>query len=463
LEGEGDIFRSIEEDVLAKITLNSSEEAELRSIIAELFDMLEPLLKRSPFHPEPILVGSCAKSTHLKFPDIDLFLMFPPDTPFEILGREGLKIGLALFPDGTEKYAQHPYICGIHREHEVEIVPCYKVESAISIRSAVDRTPFHTQYIKTHLGEDQMAQVRLLKQFCKGIQVYSADEEVQGFSGYLLELLIIAFSDFHSLLKDARDWMPGHKITLVHRLEPPGGSDPEFCDPLVVMDPVDPKRNVASPLCLRNFHLFSEASRDYLESPSTNFFFPREVEPLPVERLESLAAGPGTAFILLSFNMPDMLLTSLHSQVRKAKKNIISSMEKKGFKDLASTFAVKEGEEEVAIFLHVEPDVLPPTKVHIGPPLDHSHQERFLSKWRGHPDVVDEPFKEDGRWKVILREDHRQIESFLRSILPQINFGKDLNRTVRGKLRIESGKDAIREPWLDTLTQLLAPKRPWHL
>jgi tRNA nucleotidyltransferase (CCA-adding enzyme) len=52
----------------------------------------------------------------------------------------------------------------------------------------------------------------------------------------------------------------------------------EFPEPLVVPDPVDPKRNVAAAVSVKRLAEFVLAARAYIDSPSENFFFPQMVK-----------------------------------------------------------------------------------------------------------------------------------------------------------------------------------------
>ena len=113
----------------------------------------------------------------------------------------------------------NPYIRGIYQDHKIEIVPCYKIENATQKLSAVDRTPLHTSYIKKHLKESQKNDVRLFKQFLKGINCYGAEAEIEGFSGYLCEILILKYGSFRNIISNAKDWKKGTKISST--LSPP--------------------------------------------------------------------------------------------------------------------------------------------------------------------------------------------------------------------------------------------------
>ncbi|MDG6220763.1 MAG: nucleotidyltransferase domain-containing protein, partial [Candidatus Thermoplasmatota archaeon] len=144
--------------------------------------------KEKGLDAEPMVVGSLAKHTYMEGVDIDLFVLFPPETPREELQRLGLEIGHSIITDGEERYAEHPYVHGFVDGHEVDVVPCYRLSSTADRMSAVDRTPFHTRYVLEHLSEEQRDHVILLKRFMKGVGVYGAEASVGGFSGYLCEL-----------------------------------------------------------------------------------------------------------------------------------------------------------------------------------------------------------------------------------------------------------------------------------
>ena len=104
-----------------------------------------------------------------------------------------------------EKYAEHPYINAYIDGVDVDLVPCYKVDSATTIQSAVDRTPFHTRYITDRIN-GLIDDVLLLKQFTKAGGIYGSDQMTEGFSGYLCELLLSTTVD---LLHSSRQRHPG--------------------------------------------------------------------------------------------------------------------------------------------------------------------------------------------------------------------------------------------------------------
>jgi len=204
---------TLESEILKEIKPTVAQNKKVEALIEELSEMVIDESRQLDLHIEPMLVGSVAKSTHLKDPDIDLFLMFPESTPLDELKTKGLEIGKRIL-GGREHYAQHPYVRGMYKGFQVDLVPCFRIRDTRSKMSAVDRTPFHTEFIKKHIKKGEGDQVRLLKRFMKGIECYGAEAKVQGFSGYLCELIVMLFVSFQNVLEDETAWTVGQALGL---------------------------------------------------------------------------------------------------------------------------------------------------------------------------------------------------------------------------------------------------------
>ena len=179
----------IEEEVLSRIKPTPEVRVRVSKAVSSILDAVRSRALEREMGLETMLVGSVAKDTYVGNPDLDIFVLFPTMVKRKDLQRIGLEIGREVLKDGEARYAEHPYIHGTWDGLEVDLVPCYAIEDPSELRSAVDRTPFHTRYVNSHLREGQHDQVRLLKQFMKGVGTYGAEARTQGFSGYLTELL----------------------------------------------------------------------------------------------------------------------------------------------------------------------------------------------------------------------------------------------------------------------------------
>ena len=154
------------QEVLEKGKPDKKEEARITGLAKELLDKANK--NGSDF--KALIVGSVAKETFLKGADIDLFLKFKEGTNLKM---EGLAAARKVLPEGRELYAQHPYLRGEINGVGLDVVPCYEIKDPSKPVSAVDRTPFHTEWVMENIDglEDE---IRLTKQFLKGAGAYGA-------------------------------------------------------------------------------------------------------------------------------------------------------------------------------------------------------------------------------------------------------------------------------------------------
>ncbi len=219
--------------------------------------------------------GSFAKNTLLSDKwELDIFVLFKDvDESWilnnaEILLRECLE-GLPI----SIRYAQHPYVTVHLMGMQADVVPAKFIKKPTG-KLGVERTPFHTRYVRKKIRENPRIadEIRLLKSFLKGIGAYGAESSIGGFSGYLAELLVIYYGSFRRTLEEVSNWKPGIFIDI----ENIGNEDflkRKYKDSvLIVVDPVDPERNVAASVTLEKFSTFILSARTYLNKPCKNYF-----------------------------------------------------------------------------------------------------------------------------------------------------------------------------------------------
>ncbi|MDF1534713.1 MAG: CCA tRNA nucleotidyltransferase, partial [Methanosarcinaceae archaeon] len=306
---------NIRSTILKKIKPTADERTLLSTVADELIEKINStaFTKNIP-GVSAKLVGSAARGTWISGThDLDIFITFPEETSREELEEFGLSIAREIAKDAErseERYAEHPYINMRYRDFDVDLVPCFRVSSADKIKSAVDRTPFHNEFIQQNINglEDD---VLLLKQLMRGGGVYGSELRTQGFSGYLTELLVIHYGSFGKVLDSACNWKPKLVIDIKEH------SSLKHPDPLVVVDPTDPKRNVAAALSLDNFSRFIDISRSFIQDPTEEMFFPPPALELTdhefIERLNMRKS----AIVAVVFKTPDVVDDILYPQLYK--------------------------------------------------------------------------------------------------------------------------------------------------
>ena len=217
--------------------------------------------------------GSFAKGTWLpRQGDIDIFVKIKPSVTVEKFEQMGREIGSEALKNFGPKlrYSDHPYVEAFVNKIRVNVVPCYDVQQG-KWQSAADRSPFHTQFIMSHFDDEKRRQVRLLKKFFKSIGIYGAEIATEGFSGYVSEVLLLKYSSFDKVLYSAaNDWQNKQIIVAVSDYN----SDfvKTFNSPLIIIDPVDSRRNLGTAISPESVGKFMLAARAFREKPSLQFF-----------------------------------------------------------------------------------------------------------------------------------------------------------------------------------------------
>jgi len=400
-------FAAVVDRVRERVTPDAEERGRLRAATERLTDRTAAAVADLPVDADVVLVGSTARGTWLTGDrDIDLFVRFPADLDREDLEAYGLEVGRTVLPDGREEYAEHPYVVGEFEGFTVDLVPCYDVADATAIQSAVDRTPFHTAYLEARLDDDLAAEVRVAKAFLKGIGVYGSDLKTRGFSGYLTELLVLEYGGFREFVAAAADWHPPVE------LDPADHGAETFEDPLVVIDPTDPGRNVAAVCAAENVARLQHHARDLLSDPRIDPFEPTDPDPLSPAEVREAIADRGTTPVAVRFDAPDIVDDQLWPQLRKSLAGLTDELDRRGF-DTVRAEAVAD--ESAALFAELAVAERPAVERHEGPPVHvRDHATGFYEKYDA-DDAVYGPFVAGDRYVVERDREFATASAFLDS------------------------------------------------
>ncbi|MEN6609917.1 MAG: CCA tRNA nucleotidyltransferase [Methanoregulaceae archaeon] len=442
----------LEEQVLARIRPTPGE----REQIHNLGDRLIAAVNASGI-AQGMLVGSIARGTWIRGDlDLDVFLLFPPDTAREVLEKRGTALGreIAAGFGGTaqEKYAEHPYINASIEGVDVDLVPCYHIADAAHIQSAVDRTPFHTRFLLGRI-DGFTDDVLLFKQFAKACGVYGSDHMTEGFSGYLCELLVIRYGGFRPLLTAAASWRPGTHIDIVNH------AGKKFDDPLVVIDPVDPNRNVAASLSLSRMYEFVEVARGYLKDPHEGYFTYPEQHALNRGDVAQILSARGTRLIAVTFRTPPYIEDVVVPQLRKSTDAIRELAERNGF--IINRTGCCMGKETSILLFEFLVSELPPVKRHMGPPLwNPENAEKFAKKYLACN--VTGPYIDEGRyWVEVKRNCTRAIDLFHSpELMVTTSLGKHVRQSMIEGMDILEGEECWKEEFAECFGEFFSMSSP---
>ncbi len=418
-------FNKIRTSILSRIKPGDAEKQKLKTLAESIISRINALGEAEGLDIRGILVGSSARSTWLAGEhDLDIFIMFSPDASREYLEEKGLYVARKIAEEAQryeERYAEHPYINAVFDGFEVDLVPAFGVASASDIKSAVDRTPFHNSYVLSRIGglEDE---VLLLKQFMKGCGVYGSELKTHGFSGYLAELLVIHYGSFMEVIEGVCGWKPGMTIDI----EMHGSMAHK--DPLALVDPTDPKRNVAAALSLDNLCIFIDKAHEFLKNPDASYFNAKVPEPLDDAEFKDIMDARGTSLIAIQFIAPDVVEDVLFPQLHKMEESVREMLERYDFRVYNSA---AWADEKAILLFELESSELPRLRKHAGPHVWWGeHSTAFKSKYRG-SNTFSNVYIRNGKYMVEIPRKYTRAERMLETELPKCGLGKHVGLSIK--------------------------------
>ena len=448
-----DIFNS----VLQEITPTKDEISLTKNIIENLKELLHDTVNNNNIHFTSIEAqGSTGiKQTQLKGDyDIDLFIgldynFFKPK--YRGLSKSKLKtkskkdflelckrwiiksLTSKEFHNPRLLYAEHPYVTVDYitdnLKIKVDIVLYFDLDLKYIQKNgpitAVDRSPWHGQFIKKNLSPEQKDEVRLLKQFFKASHSYGDKSVVgrMGFFGYSAELLIFyynslldLFNNFDSLKNSPLDYY-NRTIEELKKIQ-------HFQnDYLIIVDPIDKNRNVASAISERAYKYCNHKISEFLKDPSTTFF---KVNPIPELDLSNLNDPLLSKVYIIELKNKDKeihytinrdKLYSLGESTKTNAEKEFSQAER--FGNIIFEVYFEDEIDEYNIALYCEKPTISQKYIRKGPPIkENYHANKFRKK---NPTYFE---KEEYLWVETKREYSNFLnflKEFVKSKIPE-NF-----------------------------------------
>ncbi len=404
-------MRRILDEALRRITPEAARVTEAARFVREL----NAALARRNILARAMVGGSAAKGTFLKGDhDVDVFVRFNR----RAYGKRSAELSDLLAPalpaeaervHGSRDYFQ------LQRDGLLfEIVPVLSITKAAHAANVTDVSPLHVAYVLEKLKKRPRlaADIRLAKRFCKAAKVYGAESYIGGFSGHVLDLLVIRYGGFLELLKAATRWTaPVVLDPANHHKDPLFALDKaKRLGPLILVDPIQPERNAAAALSEERFARFTDAATAFLARPALKSF---TVEPLTPARVRAeYAKRKG------SFEAPTRLFV-LETKPLEGKEDIVATklllvhrriLRHARLHDLAvldDGFEYDPRARRALHYLVFRAERLPATKEVTGPPVQaRKDAARFRQK---HPRAVERK----GRLYAKVKRAYRTPAAFL--------------------------------------------------
>jgi len=250
--------------------------------VRRFLDILTSRLKKQGSDARVVLGGSFAKDTWLKGDyDVDVFVAFSMDHAQDDLS--GL-LAKALKPWNVDRVHGSRDYFQLKGGISYEIIPVLDIQKPSDAQNVTDFSPKHVAWVNRE-GKSLKDDIRLLKKFCKAQKVYGAESYIRGFSGHVVDILIIYYGGFVKLLKSAaKTWKKAPEKTVLDYNNTYKGKALMMLNasktqgPLVLIDPVQPDRNAAAALTQEKYDLFVEAARKFTARPSIEFFREKAVD-----------------------------------------------------------------------------------------------------------------------------------------------------------------------------------------
>lgn len=289
-------------------------------------------------------------------------------------------------------YAEHPYVTVDYILNDIklkiDIVLYFDLELNYIKKygpiTAVDRTPWHGRFIRDNLNNDQKNDVRLLKQFFKASYSYGDKSAIgkMGFIGYSAELLVYFFNNIHNVFEKFRK-LHQFPLDYYNRSKKDLEKITHFKnDFLIIIDPIDMNRNVASAISKNAYKYCNKRIMDFMEEPKIEFF---KLLPIPEIDLSS-QKDPilSKIYILELKNKSDEVhytinrdkLYSLGESIKANGEKEYSHAKRFGTIVFEVFFENEKNEYNLAIFC--DKTKISPTYIRRGPPIkDKLHANKF--------------------------------------------------------------------------------------
>lgn len=442
-------------EILKKALKELKPEQKKVKEVEEFLIKLNKEIKKSRIKATATPGGSYAKDTWLKGDyDVDVFVKFDlkykTNEISKLLGKI-LKKFKPIKLHGSRDYYW------VQNSLRFEIIPVLDIKKPNEAQNTTDFSPWHVAWVNRQ-GSKYKDDIRLAKKFMKTQGCYGAESYIKGFSGHVVDILVIYYGGFLPLLRAALKWKPTRSLrnhmqksnflrkTLNPQVKTESiqsspkviidyykkvGKNAEFIlnkskiqGPMIIIDPVQPERNAAAALSQEMFDLFVASAKKFLEKPSDKYF---EYQKLDLEKMKKKGK-----LLLIDVEVPEGKEDPVGAKLVKAFDYIAKELDEFGI--IKKEWEWDKYKNAVFIYL-LKKEKLPDTYEQPGPPVamqketirfKKKHKKTFIKQGRIWAKVeYDYKTPEELLTKKVFKAEYLQ-DKVKKCALKQISLNKDV-------------------------------------
>ena len=255
------LTKDVKNKVLSKIKPTYKERENLNKKVKQLLEELRVSTTNLGINADFFVGGSFGKDTFLKNDfDVDIFCRFELTYKNYDLSELLKKILDYCKFKYTRLKGSRDYFSMKYSFLNIELIPVLKIKDLKDAVNTTDVSPLHVKYVLDNTNEEMRDDIRLAKIFFKNKLLYGAESYINGFSGHVIDLLIIYYKSFENLILNVKNWKEQTILDIEkhykNREEILKVLDKNKIKNLIVIDPILKNRNAASALSSNNYYKF---------------------------------------------------------------------------------------------------------------------------------------------------------------------------------------------------------------
>ncbi len=277
-------------EILKQVLLEIKPSKEDEKLVMDKVNFVIKRLNKNLKNAKAELGGSGAKGTWLRAFDADVFVRFN----YKKYKGKSAELSDILEKAVKKSFGRYQRLHGSRDYFQVnlngftvEIVPILNIKKSKEAMNITDVSLLHVRWVNKH--KRLADEIRLAKQFCRAAEAYGAESYIRGFSGYVIEILVVYYSGFLNLIRNAVKWKDKEVIDISRYYRTKREAlfslnVAKTISPLIVIDPVQKDRNAAASLSREKFERFKTICKEFLDKPSIEFFKIKEFDITELEK-----------------------------------------------------------------------------------------------------------------------------------------------------------------------------------